>query len=275
MQNITESEQIIIDLMSKHPIEFSKMTIEEIAEACYVSKSSIYRFCNKLGYSGLNELKLVITASFSDKLMHESYEVNYNQPFSKDDSDFGVLSQMRRLYEQSIYLATTHMDMLQLHYASSLLKQAANIVVFIDKGNHEVAEIFKKRMQLIGVNVVVTENDDLKIAAAQNSRKEDVALYATYNTKSVKHQELIKLLNGNQTRIVLLSPSDNEILINRSTQYITLGRSEVDGPLIGHFSTNLLFMFVFDVLYSLFFNKEYEMNLEKLQSLYMKRKSIY
>ena len=84
IQNITESEQIIIDFMNEHPIEFSKMTIEEIAKACYVSKSSIYRFCNKLGYSGLNELKLVITASFSDKLIHESYEVNYNQPFSKD-----------------------------------------------------------------------------------------------------------------------------------------------------------------------------------------------
>lgn len=273
--NITESEQIIIDFMSDHPIEFSKMTIDELADACYISKSSIYRFCNKLGYSGFNELKLVITASFSDKLMHDNYEVDFNFPFSKNDSDFTVLSQMRRLYEKTVYLATTHMDMVQLHYSISLLKQASNLIIFVDETNREVGEMFKKRMQRIGARIQLPETEDLKIAAAQNSQKTDVAIYVTYQTKRTAHQEIVKMLNGNQTRIILISPSDNQLLIDRSTTHLTIGKSEWDGPTVGSYSTNLMFMFVFDTLYSLYFNKDHEENVEKIQSLFMKRKNMH
>ena len=274
LQNVTESESIIIDFMNEYPIEFTNMDIDEIADKCYVSKSSIYRLCNKLGYSGLNELKIMITASLPDKLAHDNYDVDYNRPFSKDDSDFTVLSNIRNIYEQITYLSSTHMDMTQLHYSIYHLKRATNIVLFIDEEYIHVAKILKKRMQMIGVNIEVPDNNTMKIATAQNSKKNDVAIYATYFTKKNKHQELIKLLNGNQTKIILLAPSDNEVLIQRATNHLTIGKSEENDPMIGNFSTTLYFMFIFDIIYSLYFNKDYEINIGNMNALFMKQKSM-
>ena len=274
LQNVTESESIIIDFMNEYPIEFTNMDIDEIADKCYVSKSSIYRLCNKLGYSGLNEMKMMVTASFRDKLAHDDYDVNFNRPFAKDDSDFAILSNMRSLYEQITYLSSTHMDMTQLHYSIYHLKQATNLILFIDEEYIHVAEMFKRRMQTIGVNIQVPDSNALKIAAAHNSKIKDVAIYATYFTKENKHQELIKLLNGNQTKVILLAPSDNEVLIERATNHLTIGKSEENSPMIGNFSTTLYFMFVFDIIYSLYFNKDHKINIENMNALFMKQKSM-
>ena len=166
------------------------------------------------------------------------------------------------------------MDMTQLHYSIYHLKRATNIVLFIDEEYIHVAKILKKRMQMIGVNIEVPDNNTMKIATAQNSKKNDVAIYATYFTKKNKHQELIKLLNGNQTKIILLAPSDNEVLIQRATNHLTIGKSEENDPMIGNFSTTLYFMFIFDIIYSLYFNKDYEINIGNMNALFMKQKSM-
>lgn len=275
LKNVTESEAIIIDFIKEYPIDFTNMDIDEMVDKCFVSKSSIYRLCNKLGYSGLNELKIMVTASIQEKLAYEEFEVDFNRPFIKKDSEFTVLSNLRNLYEQTVYLSSSHIDMIELHYSIYHLKNALKIILFIDEEYHYIAEIFKKRMQLLGVNIEVPENDTMKIAAAQNSKRDNVAIYATYFTKENKHQELIKLLNGNQTKIILLSPSDNEVLIKRATNYITIGRSEKSGPMIANFSTSVYFMFIFDIIYSLYFNKDYDKNIENINALYMKGKSMH
>lgn len=80
LENTTNTEKQIINFINQDPMEFSRMTTDEIAKRCYVSKASIYRFCQKLGYSGLNEVKLMITVSLTDRLAHEEVEVDFNRP---------------------------------------------------------------------------------------------------------------------------------------------------------------------------------------------------
>lgn len=46
IQNITESENKIVQYVLTHPDSVMSMSIKELAEACYVSTSAIYRLCD-------------------------------------------------------------------------------------------------------------------------------------------------------------------------------------------------------------------------------------
>ncbi|GEN51712.1 MurR/RpiR family transcriptional regulator [Alkalibacterium pelagium] len=274
LENKTNTEKEIIDFINKYPIEFNQMSIGEISERCYVSKASIYRLCNRLGYSGLNELKMMITASVSDKLVHENTKVDFNRPFEKEDSDFSVLTLIRELYEQTIYYSSTHLNMRELHYAIVELKKARNVILFVDEENYNIAEIFKNRMRTLGVHIDLPDSEYLKLSVAQTSSKEDAIIYATYSPKLNKHQEYFKTLIGNSSKIILISPPTNESFALRATHRLTINTGESPGHKITNFSNNLAFSFIYDVIYSLYFKKDYDINFENLKTLYMKQKSM-
>ena len=63
LQDLTENEKILIDFIKNNPDKFINMSSSQICKSCYVSSSSLYRLCHKLGYSGLSDLKVQVSAS--------------------------------------------------------------------------------------------------------------------------------------------------------------------------------------------------------------------
>ncbi|WP_440912734.1 MurR/RpiR family transcriptional regulator, partial [Enterococcus innesii] len=165
---LSDTEHNIIDLINKDPVAFTQMTIREISSLAFVSKATIYRFCKKLGYSGLNELKLMVTASYADQLQHADKKVDLNIPFGKTDSAFTVISNLRDLYERSLFLATTFISVKDLQQIAVDLIHAVNIIVFVDDEQLHVAKIFKDRMESCGARVTVPANLYQKISLAQS-----------------------------------------------------------------------------------------------------------
>ncbi|MBQ9153488.1 MAG: MurR/RpiR family transcriptional regulator, partial [Solobacterium sp.] len=55
---MSECEQEIINLIMKDPFAFAEMSVNDIAAKCYVSRATVYRFCEKLGLNGLSDLKV-------------------------------------------------------------------------------------------------------------------------------------------------------------------------------------------------------------------------
>lgn len=274
LENTTNTERQIINFINEEPMEFNRLNIDEIAKRCYVSRASIYRFCQKLGYSGLSELKLMITASISDKLAHDDVEINFNRPFQNEDTDFSVLSTIRELYEQTIYYSSTHLNMKELYYATQALKKAKNIILFVDEKNYNIAEIFKNRMRMLGANIEMPDNEFIKLSVAQSISDKDTVIYCTDKPKLKKHQEFFKIFIGNNTKIILISPTSDELIVRQATYNLIVHTGEEDMPSIANFSNNLAFSFIFDVVYSLFFKQDYDLNLENMKTLYMKQKSM-
>ena len=67
--------------------DFMKYNATQIAEKCYVSISTIYRLCHKLGITGLSDLKLQVSASIEDYLK-ESEDFDYNYPIKQNETQF-------------------------------------------------------------------------------------------------------------------------------------------------------------------------------------------
>lgn len=266
---LSSLEQQVVGLIHQDPIQFTKMSIDTISERAFVSKSTVYRLCNKLGYEGLNELKLMVTASFSDQLIHEKKEINPNMPFTQADSEFTIVANMRNLYDHAIFLASNYLDMKTLKVTALDILRAQTVFVFTDEEHVQLAEIFRDRMTSVDVNVVVATNDFLKVAHCEKAGVHDVAVYISDRPSHKKHAQYLKMLKGNRCKIILITDYSAELLRNLSDRFIQLRLSDRKES-ISDFETRIILQFIFDCIYSVCFRENYEKNLEKRKVSYLK-----
>mgnify|MGYP000473680403 CR=1 FL=1 len=80
----------------KHIDELKDLNIYEIAELCFVSTSTLSRFCRILGYKNFNSFKEALEKSYG-------FEIDYDKDYLqvKDDIDHGI-TYMKQIYAHSI-----------------------------------------------------------------------------------------------------------------------------------------------------------------------------
>lgn len=87
--SLTKSENLVYDSISDNPEAVEKYTILQLAEHFNISKSSIMRFCQKLGYSGYSEFRF-------------DYIRDIHSSAFNSASDQTILSQSTSLYTTAI-----------------------------------------------------------------------------------------------------------------------------------------------------------------------------
>lgn len=101
IQNVTESENKVVQYILTHPDSVMTMSIKELSEACYVSTSAIYRLCDKLDVDGYNDFKIRLSHSLTEYTKRKG-NIDYNFPFKENQTQYQVLSSLKENYEQTL-----------------------------------------------------------------------------------------------------------------------------------------------------------------------------
>jgi len=89
--HFTKAEKKVADYILKNPKQVILMSISDLAEACNVGDTSVFRFCRTMKLQGYQEFKMQLSLSINTS--DEDIELKTGMtPISLDDS-FGVLSQ--------------------------------------------------------------------------------------------------------------------------------------------------------------------------------------
>ena len=79
-ESLNETDKAIVSYLLKYPEDASKLSLMELAQKLYVSKSAIFRLSKKLGLSGFSELKFELTELTNKKVQNKKYvqELDFN-----------------------------------------------------------------------------------------------------------------------------------------------------------------------------------------------------
>lgn len=95
--DFTESEKCIADYILSHTEEIQQLTARELANKTLTSKSSIIRFCKKLGVDGYQELKKLI---FAENMIINNHKKTENSIMLDERSKYAdYLENLDGLYE--------------------------------------------------------------------------------------------------------------------------------------------------------------------------------
>ena len=269
LTDLTTNEQTLVDYMKNNPERFINMSADEISAACFISIPTIYRLCKKLELNGLAQLKVMVSTSIRDYLK-EKKTIDYNYPFSQNETQYQITMKMKELYEQTLIASNNLIDLDQLRLIASALKNAQFIDMYTSAGNLYFVENFKFQMSEIGrfVNVPVEEYQQL--LAAASSDKEHIAIVVSFEGRGMIVDKIVKLLKKNNTPIILIYSTTLKSLVSLCDYNLYLSPYENHYNKISSFSTRLSLLYLLDCIYTCYFKLDYDKNVKYKTETYLK-----
>lgn len=261
LNDVTESEKLLIDFIKRKPDDFIKMSAAMISKECYVSSSSLYRFCHKLGCSGLSELKVQISSSRND-YMKEKDDFDFDFPIKPNETQYQITHKLKEVYNQTIISSLNILDLEKLRLTVSKMKKAKYIDIYTSAGNIYFAQNFQFQMQEIGVTVNVPIEEYNQRLVASCSDGSHFAIVISFGGRGLMIMDIIRALKLNNTPIVIITTPNSPI--EKYGDYILyMSPYENHYNKISSFSTRLSLLYILDSIYTCYFELDYKNNLEK------------
>lgn len=268
LDSLTNNEKILVDYISSNIKGVINQKAEEIAAAAFVSVATIYRLINKLGLNGIGELKIELASTF--RAIGEELDIDYDYPILESDTPFQIVQNLSKIYRHTLDETVSFSDPEELLRVGKRLLKATSIDVYSASANLFFAENFKFQMQEIGVSVNVPAEDYVQRLTAANSDATHVAIVVSYGGRGQTTKEVVKILAENKVEIILITSMQENPLKKYAKYKLYLASVENHYDKISSFSTRLSLLSIFDTLYSIYFNHDYDKNIHYKISNYQK-----
>ncbi|CUO18404.1 MurR/RpiR family transcriptional regulator [Clostridium paraputrificum] len=272
LTDLTQNEKTLVYYMQNNSEDFIRMSASEISKACFISTSSIYRLCKKVGLAGLAELKVQVSLSINEYLKEQN-SLNFDYPFKQNETQNQVVLKMKELYEQTIQSSLNLIDLNTLKLVACILKKAIYIDFYTSAGNIYFAENFKFQMQEIGTFINVPIEEYHQLLTASTSDEKHVAIIVSFEGRGLITKNLANILKKNNTPIILISSTNDNPITKYADYHLYLSSNENHFNKISSFSTRLSLLYLLDCIYTCYFKFDYEKNVNYKLSTYKKLSS--
>ncbi len=204
MVKLSSSEQQILTYVVKNMHIVKKMSIRDLASACYVSTTSIFRFVKKLGYEGFSEFIDAIgeTEAETRKITIPSIVKNDNY---------------RDSYLKNIMEAVKVITDEKIEKFQEIMYKNPDIYIIAEGLSKEVGHYFTRLLTICGYNVFFPTESFEKKMMLRKVKRDDVLLVLSYtgdNEKSI--HEIEKVFAIATPTIISFTRADNNAIQNMS-----------------------------------------------------------
>lgn len=267
--NFSHNEQLLVDYILQHPQDVIDMNAKQLSQACFVSKSSIYRLCEKIELSGFSDLKVKISQSLHN-YQKEDEVFDFDFPVKEYQTHYEIIEKIKEDYEKTLVSTANLFDLDQIREVVQAMKKAKHIDIYTSAGNIYFAQNFKFQMQEIGTFVNVPIEEYHQLLTASTSDESHVAIIVSFEGRGFIIEKLARTLKTNKTPIILISSTNKNSLTKYANYHLYLSSNENHYNKISSFSTRLSLLYILDCIYTSYFKFNYNKNITYKLDAYKK-----
>lgn len=238
----------------------SRYTMQQIADLTFTSKPTLVRFAQNLGYTGWRDFVEDFIKEVHYQETHFS-NVDPNVPFSKSDHLKEIIQKLSILEIESIHDTADMLREEDIEQAGDLLLQARHIVLFGISPNTILGELFKRKMESIGILINISSVDESGMISHSLGER-DCAIIVSYSGNN-EHREpmrFIRTLEHNQVPMIGITGGGDNYIRKHIDCVLTISSRERLFRKISGFASEESILFLFNVLFSYCFTRNYEDN---------------
>nr|WP_294577944.1 SIS domain-containing protein [uncultured Thomasclavelia sp.] len=148
------------------------------------------------------------------------------------------------------------------------MKKAKQIDVYTSAGNIYFAENFKFQMQEIGVNVNVPLEEYQQRLTASIGDKRHFAIMISFQGRGILSDILPRIIKERGSKLLLISAYDFDLKDLKPDYRLYISHHENHYKKISSYSTRLSILFILDILYTCYFETNYDDNVKKKINYY-------
>ena len=256
----SNNEQIIASYILEQGIEIKDQSSRQVASTTYTSPATVVRLCQKLGMSGFDEFKEkyleelnYLTKSFNN--------IDVNYPFSKEDTADKIANKISTLHLETIQDTMQLLNHDNLQHANRIIEKAKNIYIFSLGSSINVGLLFKEKMMKIKNQVIISEKLEHQIFNAYSINEQDCAIILSYSGENKGAISIAEILKQRHIPFISLTSFGDNPINEMSDCALFISTREIPGQNTGNMVSNVSFSLILDILYSCYYAKNYQQNL--------------
>ncbi|WP_010096650.1 MurR/RpiR family transcriptional regulator [Ornithinibacillus scapharcae] len=252
-QSFTNTEKKVADYILANTKEIVYMSITDLADACDVGESSIFRFCKSLQLKGYQEFKIALAHSttLEDETPQLSDEITMQDTIPELSSK--VLSATINALTQTHSLINIE----DISKAIDLMIEANRIHFFGVGASLMTAMEAKNKFMRITNKTECSIDTHLQIMSAALMSDQDVAVLISYSGSTKDMIEVAKILQERGVKVISITRFAKSPLTTYSDITLLCGANE--GPLQGgSITAKISQLYLLDVLYAEYFKRTNE-----------------
>ena len=168
--SLRAAEQRVADFILKHAEELIYLTVTELAERTQTSESTVVRLCQKIGYKGYQEFKIVLARD-----LVEPTDAIYERIEEQDSLD-AIKTKVFAANAQALQDTLEVLDDLELQRAIDAVATAKRVEIYGVGGSGSIAVDAYHKLLKLGIAAIAISDSDLMGMSAALLRPGMVAL---------------------------------------------------------------------------------------------------
>ncbi|WP_066648491.1 MurR/RpiR family transcriptional regulator [Christensenella timonensis] len=204
LDSLSNTERQIFNYVVKNMHKVKKMSIRELATACFVSTTTLFRFVKKLGFSGYAEftamIQLTEMSSREITIPNVMHKENYQEEYLKN-----VIEAVKVISNDKIEKFNRIMD------------RYPKVYILGCGLSEDVARYIRRILMVLGYDVE-TPVEDYEIASiVKRIKREDVLLVLSYSgNNKILARYIEQIVTVATPTIISITRADNNIIQNMS-----------------------------------------------------------
>jgi len=256
--SLRTAEQRVADFILKNAEDLIYLTVTELAERTQTSESTVVRLCQKIGYKGYQEFKIMLARDLVGPT-----ETVYEQIDARD----GLPALKAKVFQANAQALKDTMEVLsddELERAVSALAAARRVEIYGIGGSAPLAlDAYHKFMKL-GIAAVWLNDSDLMAMSSALLGSGDVALGISHTGASRDVCDAMEnAQNAGATTICITHRATSPITKVSHVKLYTAAKETAFGS--DAMSSRIAQLSIIDVLYAGIANKDYDRSLSRIQ----------
>lgn len=263
---LTPTESSLAQYIIKNKNKISELSIQQLSDETFVSKSAIHRFCKKIGIDGFNELKVKAAQDVAEESTIEN-DIDVNFPFLEGDTQGIIAKKLIKLYEATIRDTYKYIDVEKLNTCVNILHKADIIDIYTHAHNINVAENFMDKMRSIGRTVNCTKSFYDQRCTATVSKDNHAALLLSYSGKSKFLKPISEILYKKGIETIWIGRGGSSSVPKYIKHRLYISDRENLKNRISQFSSHIAMQYMLDLIYSCVFKRDYKENIKYIKEV--------
>ncbi|MEO6991381.1 MAG: MurR/RpiR family transcriptional regulator [Candidatus Baltobacteraceae bacterium] len=256
--SLRSAEQRVADFILKHPEELIYLTVTELAERTQTSESTVVRLCQKIGYKGYQEFKIMLARDLVGPV-EQVYE--HIEP---GDS----LSELKnKVFQANAQALRDTMEVLaddELQRAVTAIAKARRLEIYGVGGSAPLALDAYHKFMKHGISAVSLSDGDLMAMSSSLLGPPDVALGISHTgTSKDVCEALARAKDGGATTICITHRATSPITKSADIKLFTAAKETAFGS--DSMSSRIAQLSIIDTLYAGLALDDYDRSLRRIQ----------
>ena len=262
--HFTSSENQIAEYLCDHPKEVLEMSLDELSNTLYVSKSTIIRFCKKLGFNGHKELCVQLAKEFNTFYL-DTVGDGMTVLIEKNDSSSEIAQKVYSLCHHAITVVYNELDLKALEKAAEIIAMHERVKIFAVGDDYYAALKIASQLSFCGIDANVSSVPGSQEADAALLNLKMAALLISSSNNWTCLQKTAEVLHEKMIPAILITGPKKTALSSLVT--VTLSVPIYDEPGIMPLGKWVGMMMICEILGVLVFQKDYDNNTDAIKKI--------